>query len=266
MGSAWYVYAIVGRETSLPVSGFSTGLAELTKVPCGKLAAVTQRVLAVESAPVTMEAVLHHEAVVETVRRQGPALPVRFGTVFRDASLVASALAERYAPLEAALHRLGDKVEMSLTALWSGAEAGDARSHAVREQQAVAEQSAGARYLYARAAELRDDETLKRRARIMAEELDQILGGFALERRTTLLPTPRIAVRIAFLLNPAELAAFQSAFETLRRVRSEMRVVLTGPWPPYTFVKESQAEDISSDNRLGTLFQLLTEEIREARG
>jgi hypothetical protein len=100
----------------------------------------------------------------------------------------------------------------------------------------------------------------------MAEDLDQILGGYALERRTTLLPTPRIAVRIAFLLNPDEVGPFHKAFETLRRVRSEMRVVLTGPWPPYTFVKESQAEDISSDGRLSTLFQLLTDEIREGRG
>src|SRR5215208_4897522 len=189
MGSACYVYAIVGRNTPLPSAGTGGAAAELAMVPWRELAAVTGQT-GDDGAPVTVEAVLHHEAVVEAVRRQGPALPVRFGTVFPDAGSVASALAERYEPLAADLVRLGDKVEMSLTALWATTPSDDGPALTPREAQAPADRGEGARYLYARAVETRRDDALRERARAVARDVDRELGELALERRASLLPTP----------------------------------------------------------------------------
>ena len=266
VGSACFVYAIVGRATPLPASGTGGGAAELTMVSWRELAAVTGR-MDDDRAPLTIDAVLHHEAIVEAVRREGPALPVRFGTVFRDAPSVASALAERYEPLAADLDRLGDKVELSLTALWAAPPAGDGAAPARDEEDgARAVQGAGARYLRACAAELRRDETMKEMARTVARELDEVLGGLALEQRVSLLPTPRVAVRTAYLLDHAGVRDFRAAVDAVRETHGELRVMLTGPWPPYSFVRRTESDgEAAPSGRLAELIQRLNEGTRGRR-
>ncbi len=266
MASALYVYAIVARGTPLPAAGPGGGADGLALVPWRELAAVSGTVGAART-PVTMEAVLHHEAVVEAARRQGPALPVRFGTVFRDAQAIARALAERYEPLAADLRRLGDKVELSLTALWPAAPSGTEPALPTGEGEAPAGEGAGAQYLRARAAELRRDEALNESARTLARELDEMLGGLALERRVALLPTPRVALRTAYLLEPAAVAAFRTAFEAVRHARGELRLLLTGPWPPYSFVGRTETESgATRDGTRAELAQLLSDAIRRRPG
>jgi hypothetical protein len=256
---SFYVYAIVSRDTPLPALGSSGAVIGLAMVPWQGLAAVTRRIEG-DDARFTIEAVLHHEAVVEAVRKQGPALPVRFGTVFRDATSVATALAERYEPLAADLARLGDKVELSVTALWAAAPFGDGSGASRQEDGVPSGRSAGARYLHARAAELRRDDALKELAQTAADQLNNVLGAFALDRRVSLLPTPRVAVRTAYLLDPAGVSDFRAAFETIRATRADLRVLLTGPWPPYNFVRRTEAQgEGRSDSRLGALVQLLTD-------
>lgn len=235
MRSACYVYAIVGREASLPAYS-PPEVPELELVAWRELAAVTGRT-GDDGTPVTMEAVVRHEAIVEAVRREGPALPVRFGTVFRNAESVASALAERYEPLTADLDRLGDKVEMSLTALWSTLPGSEAPAGALPNDTARDGKGAGARWMYARAARLRREEAMKELARSVADDLDEVVGALALERRVSLLPTPRVAVRTAYLLDPSRVSAFRAAFDAGRVMREELRVMVTGPWPPYSFVR-----------------------------
>ena len=261
MASARYVYAIVGRGTPLPRAGSCSVANELAIVPWRELAAVTRRIGG-SNTTFTMDAVLQHEVVVEAVRQRGPALPVRFGTLFRDAPSVASALAERYDVLEADLRRVGNKVEMSLTAIWRAGSLGDAPHDGSVGQAERAEQSAGARYLRARAAELRREEGLKERARTVGEELDRVLGGHSLERRVSLLPKAGVAIRAAYLLAPGGVGAFRAAFESIRGTSSEIRVLLTGPWPPYSFVRRPAADSgTASDGRLAELAELLTNAI-----
>jgi hypothetical protein len=261
VSSACYVYAIVGRGTPLPAAGTGGG-AELAMVPCRKLAALTGQ-MREERPPLTIEAVLHHEAVVEAVRQRGPALPVRFGTVFRDATSVASAIAEQYEPLAADLDRLGARVELSLTTLWTVPPPEIASPASRQEDAAAAGHRAGSRYLHARAAELRREEALKERARAVARELDEVLSGLSLERRASVLPTPRIAVRSVYLLDPGGVSAFRAAVETIRANRAELRVLLTGPWPPYSFVGRTGPTDgRASHSAFGELVEQISTTMR----
>ena len=262
MSSGCYVYAIVRRSTPLPSAETRPGAAELSMVPWRGLAAVTGWKEG-DSAPLTWEAMLRHEAVVEWVRQQGPALPVRFGTVFRDATSLASALAEQYETLATDLDRLGDKVELSLTALWAAPPSGSGSAPSPRDDAARAGRTAGARYLLARAAKLRRDETLTERARVVAERVDHVLGGRALERRVSLVPTPRVAVRTAYLLDPAGVGAFREAFDTMCRDRRDVHLLLTGPWPPYSFVGRNETDGgVVPVGRLAELAHILTDAMR----
>jgi Gas vesicle synthesis protein GvpL/GvpF len=188
MASGCYVYAILARETPLPAGlrGFS-GVAVST-VPYRALAAATSP-LQSEALRPTAEKEWLHETIVEALRQQGPALPVRFRTVLADASAVADARAERCDVLTADLARLGDKVAFGLSVLWAPPiTPGEERapgSGATAEAQGL-----GARYLQARLAAYRREVAMRARARALARELDGALSVHALVRRCTLPRDP----------------------------------------------------------------------------
>jgi hypothetical protein len=261
---AHYVYAIVRQGAELPTRTMR-GVAELSMVSYRELVAVTGSIGSDPASP-TMEAMLHHEAVVEAVRAAHPALPVRFGTAFRDAPSIATALAQRYETLLADLDRLGDKVELSLTALWSARASHRARHVSPLKEHARRGDGVGARYLRARAASLRRDEGLKERARLAAQRIDKVLCDHALERRVFVHPTPRIALRMTYLLTPMHVDRFRSAFDALRGDRRELRLLLTGPWPPYSFVKRAEIDGQADPaRRLAELAPVLVRREAEAR-
>jgi hypothetical protein len=257
MSEVYYVYAIVWQGMRLPPKIGDQRATGLTVVPFRELAAVVARRSADDSS-LTIEAMLHHEAIVEAVRQLAPALPVRYGTTFRDRQSVVGALAERHEMLVADLEHLGDKVEFSLTALWGTSVAPAEPALSPVEAQVLAQQSAGAQYLRVRAAKLRHCDDLTARARAVSRKLDHLLGRHAIDRRVTLLPSERVALRASYLIDPADASVFRSVFDSTRRARREVRLLLTGPWPPYSFVRRSDDQQGTGDRRLGRLAHMLT--------
>lgn len=249
MASACYVFAILPREICLPPGLTGFGGVTLSLVPCGALAAAICRMDPgrIQS---TTENVLHHAAIVEELRQRGSALPVRFGTVLPDADAVVGALAKHSAILEAEMARLGDKVEFGLTVLWNQSpgndeENGGGDDGAPAAGEVTKVQGAGARYLQARLAKHRREAAARERAKALERDLDRVLSPYVLEHSCTILPTPRLPVRAAYLLDPARVQGFQEMFEELRRVHPDLRLLLSGPWPPYSFVKSLETAEQS---------------------
>jgi Gas vesicle synthesis protein GvpL/GvpF len=150
--------------------------------------------------------------------------------------------------LVADLARLGDKVEFGLSVLWDPprpqGEEQPSGSRVAREAQGP-----GARYLHARLAAHRREVAVRERAGALARELDRALSGHALERRCTVLPTPRLVVRAAYLLAPGHVPAFQDTFAELRRAHPDLHLLLSGPWPPYNFVTPPEGGEQSALSR-----------------
>jgi hypothetical protein len=186
----------------------------------------------------TGEHVLRHEAVVEAVRQMGPALPVRFGALMRDRAAVADALATRYATLVEDLERLGDKIEMGLAVLWREPEVASTAG----QDDTMHLESRGARYLRAKFSQYRHDALLRDRAERLSRELDRELAPLVLDRRYGVLPTRRLVMRAAYLLHSPAVKTFQGAFSEVRRKYPDLRFLLTGPWPPYSFVTTTDTE------------------------
>lgn len=235
-----YVYALVPREANIPPD--LTGLADapLSTVAWQDLAAV---VSPIESATLstTPANLLRHEAVVEALCQASKALPVRFGTILADLAAVAQAIGGQYETLLADLARVGDKVELGLTILWdtpAGQDEAQAEQHTA-SAPATPEGSmpgAGTRYLEARLAEYRREAGQQTQARAVIARLRQALGPYVLEQRYRVLSSPRPAVRAAYLAQPRHIQAIQHAVDEMREKRPGFRWLLSGPWPPYTFV------------------------------
>lgn len=242
--SGCYVYAIQPRSPGLP-----SGLRGLWGTPvstvCHRdLAAVIGDCRRNDLRP-TADLVLRHESVVEALRRHAPGLPVRFGTVLASDQAVARALAERHDVLTADLERLGDKVELGLTVLWddpgggAGAVGGD---HGLTGgSPGSGSPGPGARYLQALLAASRREEAELSAAEAVARQLDRTLGAYAIERRCGLPRARRMVTRSTYLLQPSQVPRFQGAFEALRGEHRGLRFLLSGPWPPYSFVTPADA-------------------------
>ncbi len=237
MSERQYAYAIATPDIDLPtsVSGFG---GPLQLIRCGELAAVVSAVDAAygdgDTPEPTMENLLRHETVVEAVCAAGLALPVRFGAVMADSDALISALEKRYEPLRSALRRVGDKVEMGVTALWRKPETPADTGSVAKE--ASAERSAGIAYLRARQIAYRREESARARAQALAQELDAALRPLAIEWSRSLCPSDRLALRDQYLIARDQVSAFDQAFDEMRKRHQEARFLLSGPWPPYTFV------------------------------
>jgi len=161
-----------------------------------------------------------HEEVVEALMEDRDLLPVRYGTRLAGEATVARALAERHDELTRALERVRGAVELSLRALAAGgaAEAGETDLH-----------ESGAVYLQARARATAAEEAA---ARAVHQPLSALAR--ASSRRPARAPE---LLRAAYLVSRSEVSAFADAVRTLQDENPDLRLLCTGPWPPYSFAQ-----------------------------
>jgi hypothetical protein len=253
MGEHYYVYAITAPDTQLPQSVSVFG-GPLLMVSYRDLGAIVSRIGTPETdgmAPsATAENLLRHERVVEMARSHGRALPVRFGTVLPSREAVAQALATQHATLLDDLRRIGDKNEIEIAALWGlatekppSAQRNPEVGGQPEPDTAPVGRRAGLAYLLSRQAEYRQAESARERAQTLARDLDARLRPLALECRRSLCPTERLALRDRYLVENERTGAFKQAFDEVRLRHQEVRFLLSGPWPPYSFVTPPARHD-----------------------
>lgn len=238
--SRCYVYAILGQETPIPAGLKGLENAPLSAVPWQALTAAISPIEQIALSP-TSASLLRHEAVVEALCQAGPTLPVRFGTILADPESVERALAERYEVLLADLARVGAKVEFGLTILWENEDGQEAQEHAQHAEQAGSplvsgSSGPGRRYLQTRLAEYQQETAQQSKVKTLIAEVEQTLRAAALEQRYRLLQLPRLAVRATYLVHPWQVKTVQQAVDELRQRHPHQRWLLSGPWPPYSFV------------------------------
>jgi hypothetical protein len=241
-GESRYVYAILPDGDRFPAGLTGFGEAPVEPVRYGALAAATSVVEPGDIGP-RPEDVMIHESTVEALHRAGPLLPVRFGTILEGTGDVERVLAKQYDILASDLKRLGDKVEFGLTVLWDE----PPLDEGAMPEEAPSAAGPGGRYLQARVAEYRREAAARARAEEMAEILDAVLRPHSIEQRRTIHSSGRMAVRAAYLLHPDHMRAFQLAFDEIRQELRGVQCLLSGPWPPYSFVTPSDGRPASTN-------------------
>ena len=198
--------------TDHPTAPLPEEVAPLRLVPCRDLAAVCAPAHEAEVSP---EALWRHEEVVEALMRDRDLLPVRYGTRLLDEAAAARAVADRRDELAAALQRVRGAVELAVRVV----PAGDAREDGEPE-------AGGAAYMRAR--------------RAAADAASAIHGPLArLARASARRPStvrPEL-LRGAYLVDRAAVPRFRRAVAGLQREHPRLRILCTGPWPPYSFAE-----------------------------
>jgi Gas vesicle synthesis protein GvpL/GvpF len=172
-----------------------------------------------EERPATAEALWRHEELVEALMEQRDLLPVRYGTRLENEDAVREVLDEREDELARALERVRGAVELAVRAI-------DVSSQPAPPEPAAS----GAEYLASR------QQTAAAR-----EAAVQVLHApLSSSARASSTRTPGEAAEVlcaAYLVDRASVPDFVALVGRLQDENPALRIVCTGPWPPYSFTE-----------------------------
>jgi hypothetical protein len=176
-----------------------------------------------------------HHVVVEALSQAGPVVPARLATVYLDSKRVAELLAERRDEFVEGLDRVAGRAEWGVKA-YAIEIAGPAPSAAP---------TSGVAYLQKRRAQLTaQSEGLESAAR-EASAVHASLAHFAAgarrhapqDRRLSGAETAMV-LNGAYLVDSDRIVEFGHLVSALSKCHAAVRLELTGPWPPYSFIGE----------------------------
>ena len=183
-----------------------------------------------------------HSAVVAHCARRGPVLPLRLLTLFASDERALAQVRRRRAVIERRLTHVAGRAEWGVQARLDMESGGAARRARTATRRQMAGLSPGTRFLQLRRREREVARGLAAGARSAAARLYRALARHADDARQR--PPVSVEGRPALLLDAAFLVPETGAALFRRAVRAQaaqaaehgLRVRLTGPWPPYSFV------------------------------
>ena len=233
-----YLYAIIDHPdiSACVLSPGITG-ATVSTLAYAELAAVISRL---EGDIVICEETLWlHEGIVEKLMTEHTVLPVRLNTVVDDEQKLVAILAQNYQRLLADLERVRGKVELAVRVFWHGRS--DRKADAGAMERKVPRSSSGATigrdYMGMRLQEERHQQIRRQCAQSVVQVIHGELSGLAAESDCKVLGTPEQVMTAAYLLNTDRVGAFGDRITELVGGHPELRILCTGPWPPYSFVQ-----------------------------
>jgi hypothetical protein len=150
-------------------------------------------------------------------------------------------LASHHRELAAGLRRVAGCVELGLRVLWQGGAAGPtngsvASGNVSEGQPPPGVDAPGRAYMAARLVEERRRRDERERAQRLADELQAPLSAAAVENTCRVLAAPQLLLTAAYLVRREATEAFRQSVERLASAHPDLRLLCTGPWPPYHFV------------------------------
>jgi hypothetical protein len=251
-----YVY-VVGEAMALAGLTGLTGIddAPVTATVRGRLCGLTSMVSidafrtaqqpgAISETGWLAHAVRAHERVALQATERAPVLPMRFGTMYATADEVGAMLQRHETALLTELHRLAGGTEWCLKVSGATGEQYPDVAERYIAAQPVTPASSGTAWLLSRQAALRARE---QRGDRLAECVEQLRAEVAHLVRDIAVTRPASgaadAMRMWLLIDDVE--RFDAAFEAarLRQQAAGFTLELTGPWPPYHFVRTDALRD-----------------------
>ncbi|MBV9309602.1 MAG: GvpL/GvpF family gas vesicle protein [Solirubrobacterales bacterium] len=240
-----YVYGIVRKATKAP-SRPGIGDAPLQLIGGDGAAALVSE-LPTERLDMGREELLTHAKVLEEALANGPVLPMRFGVILEDPDAVRRDILEAHsAELLSQLEQFDGKAEMRVRVTY---EEQPLMREIVRDNSEISKLRESVRgkpeaatyYDRLRLGEL-IAEAVERKRYAEAQQILDLLASNAVAVEVADPAHERVVLDASFLLERKRLEEFDDLVERIAREQVErLRVKLTGPLPPHSFVHFSEA-------------------------
>ena len=181
-----------------------------------------------------------HERVVESLMTDHTLLPSRFGTTLRDEDALAETIAPHVDELSAGLERVRGCVELGVRVLWSAGSAGGPEEIAAANGSATS----GRDYMLARLAEERRRRRVEERAASLFDQVHEALVPLARDGTRLVVSGPVPVLKSAYLVERGRTEHFRARLRAVRSDHPNLRVLCTGPWPPYNFVPKLRLAEV----------------------
>jgi hypothetical protein len=186
----------------------------------------------------TIENLREYQHVMASALRTGTPLPLRFGTTFERQDDARATLGARAEEFKASLRRVADRVEMSIWVTATNQSGRDSGELSQKEEAGLDPimESPGRRYLERRRRELEARTETGRRVAGWLDYVEQELSDLALPTVRGSLPQSAEIGTLAHLVQRGELRSYRMRIAELQRGRVDVRIDLSGPWAPFSFV------------------------------
>lgn len=174
---------------------------------------------------------LVHQAVVQAaVQLASAVMPCRFGTLLADEAQLLALLQQHYAACEAELARLRDKLEVGVQAIFS---ASPVETEPALGVEGLPE---GIRYLLAKRRQREASQTWRDQAEGLAHALNTATTPWWTEVQAQQRRLDQgLLLSLCYLVQRDHVSAFRHTYEQFRSRSSQLKLLYTGPWPPYSF-------------------------------
>jgi hypothetical protein len=268
--SCYLIYCIHGDGGADPVHGLA-GVQErnIETVSASGLCA-TVSVLRGSAAPIATEEITRYGRIVASCHRTHTTIPMRYGSVFKDKPEIAAHLEAHGETYKSLLEHLTGCDEMGIRLLLPESPAALAVPGKVNCKQSHASfgdpepPASGTAYLRHRKERYDLTTAFLNKAETA---LSQWRGFFHKLSRDCRWERPRTVggrqapiLSMCFLVRRQDIADFRKVFDRISRQRPE-KSMLSGPWPPYSFVRPEQ-NHAGSELNLGAEASLPTERNR----
>ena len=241
-----YLYCLVSAAAdaaSPPAAGLDG--APVRRLDVGGLAAWVSDVGAASVTP-TVAAARAHDAVVRAAMERETPLPARFGQTFADDAALRAALAPREEPLVGALERVRGAVEMTVRVLLEDAPAAappeaaadaphGAPSDAPAGRVGGAAAERGRAYLTRLRERRRAEEARQERADFLHDRVAAAVAGVVRGEVRAPLGRDGRALSMSHLVPADAVDRYRDAVRALRQGDPPLRMLISGPWAPYSF-------------------------------
>ena len=192
-----------------------------------------------------------HHAVIEAIAERCPVVPMQLATVYTSDHSMTETLRERATDLRRVLYRIRARSEWGVKAFAAEPAGLNTAPGDPPGQRTPATSGPGAAYLQRRRAQLMAQD--KGRHDVMA---DAVAVHAALSRLCVSArlyppqspdlagPRARMVLNAAYLIADERASEFAATIADLTTRHRSVRLVVTGPWPAYSFVSEAHAEGL----------------------
>ena len=183
-----------------------------------------------------------HSALIAHCARRGPALPLRLLTLFSSDARALAEVRRRRRSLERRLTHVAGRAEWGVQARFDAARRRRARRAGGAARPAAPGEGPGRRFLERVRRQRDETRGLAADARTAATSLYRALARYADDARqrppVSVDGRPALLLDAAFLVARTRVGGFRQAVRAhaARVADRGLRVRLTGPWPPYSFV------------------------------
>lgn len=178
----------------------------------------------------SLERIRRHNRVVEAaLTPEATPVPARFGQWLGSLEALEKKLQEATPAYAEALGRVAGSVEFGLRVL------DPATPAPVAESPPAPAATTGRAYLEALAARAAAERAVEERGRELATRVSALIGAVVRQERVERARSRHGIVSLAHLVAWPDVRSYRARVEGAREQHPELRFLLTGPWPPYSF-------------------------------